>query len=365
MNLKRSILTCAAVLSLLFAVSLFAEAESFPRLIPDPEIALVGVMVEPLPVETIILAALRVSGVSAAEFDSVFADIKQLLADAEGEIDRDEEPALLAERILQFLHNTTFDVYDEFQTRIDIAVKSGRFNCVSSAVMYMILARYFDIPVIGIGTADHAFCAVVLPGRVVDVETTTVYGFDPGRKKEFQDAFGNVTGYSYVPPSNYSGRNELGERELLGLILQNRISFLEARKEYGAAVALAVDRYALAPLGRSRTHLFKEIANFAALLNERREYSPAIDFLTKAVDEYGRDESFGNIFEILHYNRAVTLIQAEKPREAIAAVDLAHAEVVRVTTRPGIGIAPLESDVVAKLVWKTTQADRVPIAPHR
>ena len=323
MNLERSILTRTAVFCLLATVSTTTEADDFPRLIPSPEIAAVGRMTEPLPVDVIIRTALLVSGASMGEVDSASATLRQLLADAESAVDDAVDSAARAEGLLQFLHENTFALYDEFQTRIDVVLTSGSFNCVSSAVLYMIFARHFEIPVIGIGTADHALCSVSLPGRWVDVETTTIHGFDPGSKKEFQDAFGNVTGYSYVPPSSYARRDKLGERELLALVLQNRVSYLEGQTDYGTAVALAVDRYALAPSELTHHQLAREMVNYAALLNERKQYSLAIDFLAKGNEMYGWDESFRGIFEILHFNDAIALIQADRPREAIAAIDRA------------------------------------------
>jgi tetratricopeptide (TPR) repeat protein len=325
MNLERSILTWRAILCLLATATASVGADAFPRLIADPEIAAVGQMAEPLPVDTFIRIALRVSGVPVGELKSLSAVVWQLVADAESRMSEDMGSAALAEWLLQYLHENTFTLYDEFQTRIDVAATSGRFNCVSSAILYMILAKHFGIPVIGVGTADHAFCSVSLQDRSVDVETTTIYGFDPGSKKEFQDAFGNVTGYSYVPPSSYARRDKLGERELLALVLQNRISYLEGRTEYGAAVALAVDRYALAPNDLTRSQLAREMVNFAALLNERKQYAVAIEFLSKGAETYGWDESYRAIFEILHFNDAVALIQANRPREAIDAVERASA----------------------------------------
>jgi tetratricopeptide (TPR) repeat protein len=196
-------------------------------------------------------------------------------------------------------------------------MEDGSFNCVSSAVLYMIFSRSIGIPVVGIGTEDHAFCAAVLPGGNVDVETTSIYGFDPGKKKEFHDAFGNVTGYSYVPPSNYAARSELSQRQLIALILQNRISLLESQNRYEEALELAADRYAMAPGSTTKSHLYRGAVNYAALLNERREYSGAIDFLAQFVDTYGWSDSVRDIYRVLHYNRVVLFIQSGDFEEAI------------------------------------------------
>ena len=66
--------------------------------------------------------------------------------------------------------------------------------------------------------------SVLVNGQQIDVETTNPFGFNPGARKDFTDSFGKVTGFAYVPPGNYSDRRSIGEKELLSLILYNRVS---------------------------------------------------------------------------------------------------------------------------------------------
>ena len=122
------------------------------------------------------------------------------------------DQAVLAERALTFLHKNLFTSYSVLQTRVDTALETGVFNCVSSAVLYMILARSVGLSVGGVRTTDHAFCSVLVNGQQLDVETTNPYGFNPGAKKEFTDSFGKLTGYTYVPPGNYRTGARSGKR---------------------------------------------------------------------------------------------------------------------------------------------------------
>ena len=313
----------AVLLAILICLPGFGD--NAPRLNPDPFLSSVGSQTEPLPVQTLIEAALRVSGATAIETESAAARIGILIDEMKAKIDPRWDRRQTAEIVLSYLHEHLFTLYDEYQTRVDRVLADGSFNCVSSAVLYMIFARSIDIPVAGISAADHAFCAVLLPEERIDVETTNIYGFDPGQKREFHDAFGNITGYSYVPSSQHNGRVELSERELLALILQNRISILESKKRYAEAVGLAVDRYALAPGEVTREHLTLEAINYAAGLNERKEYKSAIDFLTLFVESYGWDEALRSIYGILHYNQIVVLIQEEAFSEAIDVMDRVEA----------------------------------------
>jgi hypothetical protein len=77
------------------------------------------------------------------------------------------------------------------------------------------------------------------------VETTNRYGFDPGNRKEFHNAFGEVTGFAYVSPTNYRNRAAINTLELVSLILSNRVTELERTLRFGDAVPLAIDRAAL------------------------------------------------------------------------------------------------------------------------
>ena len=317
MNETRSM---AAVLLLLLLLQT-GYVYSSPRMTADPFFAAVGEFAEPLALETLIHASLRASGVAESDTPAPAAAINDYILKMKAEIPPDWNDREKAEYVLTFLHENIFQRYDEFQTRIDQVLSRGSFNCVSSAVLYMIFSRSVGIPVVGIGTADHAFCAVVLADGRVDVEATSVYGFDPGKKREFHDAFGNVTGYSYVPPSQYGGRADLSEKQLIALILQNRISLLESGKKYAQAVELAVDRFAIAPGESTHSHLVRGVLNYAAGLNERREHKEAIDFLDRFVDAYGWSVSLKDIYAILHYNRVVVLIQGGAFSQALEAME--------------------------------------------
>ena len=138
-----------------------------------------------------------------------------------------------AEYVLTFMYERFLRNYSALQTRLDEVFVSGRYNCVSSAVFYTILASSIGLEVQGVMTRDHAFVTVNTGGELIDVETTNPYGFNPGSRREFQDAFGAVTGFAYVPARNYRDRVNISPLELVSLILSNRITELETRGRYG------------------------------------------------------------------------------------------------------------------------------------
>jgi hypothetical protein len=156
-----------------------------------------------------------------------------------------ELPQGLRERgeyILGWMHRKFLKTYSLQQTRLDALLTGGRYNCVSSAVLYLVLGTASGLEIRGVMTKDHAFAAVRAGDEWIDVETTNPYGFDPGNRKEFQDQFGRVTGFAYVPSGNYRDRAVIGAVELISLIFSNRIAELERRGRFAEAVPLAISR---------------------------------------------------------------------------------------------------------------------------
>ena len=279
---------------LILATSLqFVHAQGQPAILPFPELTplplseQLSAMREPLPLETLIDASLQFSGASDAaatshkeKLGSLMRKFREQVADVTGQ-------AELAEKTLTFLHRNLLVSYSERQTRIDTALETGVFNCVSSAVLYLVLARSVGLSVAGVRTADHAFCSVLVDGAPVDVETTNPYGYNPGARKEFSDSFGKLTGYSYVPPSNYRDRRTIGEKELLGLILYNRVSEYTDGRYFRDAVTPAVSVYALMANDEFHGIATLALSNYVSWLGARGDFNQAVEFLDAVRASFG------------------------------------------------------------------------------
>jgi len=69
--------------------------------------------------------------------------------------------------------------YDAEQSQLSRLFDSGIFNCISSALLYAVAAREFDLQVDGVLLPSHALIQLTLPdGEVVNIETTASDGFD-------------------------------------------------------------------------------------------------------------------------------------------------------------------------------------------
>ena len=320
-------LTGARIAALLFTLLIFIQPivaqvrpalQSFPELTPLPLSEQLSTTREPLSVETLIDAALQFSGasddVSSADKEKLGALMKRFRDEVNDVAGQDQ----LAERTLTFLHRNLLTTYSARQTRVDTALETGVFNCVSSAILYMIFARSVGLSVDGVRTADHAFASVMVNGDPIDVETTNPFGYNPGSRKEFTDSFGKVTGFSYVPPSNYGDRRDIGEKELLALILYNRVSEYSDGRYFRDAVGPAVSAYALMGNDEFRTVMTTALSNYISWMASRRDFSRAIRFIDAVKASFGGTVDLEARVREVYHNWVVSLIDGDSLADADA-----------------------------------------------
>jgi hypothetical protein len=230
------------------------------------------------------------------------------------------------DHILGYMHRKFLRSYSALQTRVDTIFVNGRYNCVSSAALYMILAEAAGLETRGVITRDHAFVSVNTGAEIIDVETTNPYGFDPGSRKEFLDGFGAVTGFAYVPARNYRDRANISRIELISLIFSNRINELETRRNYRDAVTLALDREALlagrgdpsdSPLfPEPRSQLMDRLINFGASLVQGGRDAEALQWAALAEPRFPGDPRWQEFAYSALNNLMVKQVRAGRIPEA-------------------------------------------------
>lgn len=96
------------------------------------------------------------------------------------------QPASRGKRLLFLLHRDVFATveggqlgrYSAQQSQLSVVLQDGTYNCISSALLYLVLARALGLDARGVKMPHHAFVEVRLAdGRRIDVETTTQHGF--------------------------------------------------------------------------------------------------------------------------------------------------------------------------------------------
>jgi tetratricopeptide (TPR) repeat protein len=291
--------------------AVFAQnRQAFPRLTPDPkalEYFNLGQRPGGYSWQNLAEISLWASGDTAAfHLDKITSAANAINASAElPAADREK-----AEFILLYMHKNILKSYSLYQTRVDTLFTGGRYNCVSSAVLYMILCKAAGLDASGVMTKDHALVTVHIGSENIDVETTNAYGFDPGNRKEFHDDFGRLTGFSYVPAQNYRDRQTISQIELVSLILNNRIADYERQNNFTDSVPVAIDRAALisgyslsVDAAAQQDHLFKDprkdlmdrLFNFGAMLLRAGREEDAVRWAAAASANYpdeGRWQEF-------------------------------------------------------------------------
>ncbi|MDR2049049.1 MAG: hypothetical protein LBP69_06305 [Treponema sp.] len=241
------------------------------------------------------------------------------------------DPKARGEYLLVYMHKNFLKSYSERQTRLDELLRSGRYNCVSSAVFYMILSLSSGLDVGGVMTKDHAFATINTGRELIDVETTNMYGFDPGNRKEFQNSFGKTTGFAYVPVKNYRDRTAINPAELVSLILSNRIAELELRNDFSGAVPLSINREALLSKNTRTDHnsffedphkdMMTRLFNYGAWFIKAGKDDEALAWAEYAGKVFPDEKAWQDFIHAAANNKAVRLIRVRKTAEARAALE--------------------------------------------
>jgi hypothetical protein len=295
----------------MFFVS-FLTAEEI-RIEPDSYWLKMNTWEKTLTSSLFIESSLAASGLDGEALNFYIEKYNQLVLD----FNKDREDTFITlsiyekgEFILNWAHENILKNYIEEQTLMNVLIDTGNYNCVSSAVFYLILSRAAGINVEAVETSDHAFCTIKTEDKWIDVETTTSYGFNPGIKKEFQQSF-NQTGYTYVPPGNYRTRQRISDREMVALILQNRMSVLQKYNLHDQAVGLAVDRWTLAVTDNNYKDMNDAFRNWSAVLNNKSNYTEAYYFLSNVSFKYNLININNDLLYDLTYNHIISLTNNE------------------------------------------------------
>jgi tetratricopeptide (TPR) repeat protein len=274
---------------MLLAFLAFSSFSAFaaPRLSPDPRIPDSAAQAAVMGREVFGETALVASGADEAEAQALSLRMSGLSKDLLAEIRPEAGGAEKAEAVLGFLYGKLLSRYSEYQTRVDVALDTGEYNCVSSAILFAYFAKAAGLAVEGVETPEHAFCTVAVDGKKIDVETTNPYGFDPGSRKALPDAASGQRQYAVIPQTMYYGRKAIDDRRFVSLVYLNRIAALERRGAYEEAVGLAVDAWRLQGGAMPTRDLAGVFLNYAVSLSRAGRETEALDFIRGAASAYG------------------------------------------------------------------------------
>ena len=209
----------------------------------------------------------------------------------------------IAEKLLMLMHELVTKTYSNNATTIS-ELSKGYYNCVTSAIFYGILLKRYGFDFYGVYTTDHTFTVVKIDGKNIDVETTNMYGFDPGTKKALLNELGNITKYSYIPAKNYMRKN-ISYKDQFFLITNNLLPILFEKKEFLKAINLS---YILMKNGSKviyTNELILSLNNYATDLTEKKKYEEVIRMFNWYLSNIGIDKDILNMKAVAIRNYTV------------------------------------------------------------
>ena len=226
--------------------------------------------------------------------------------------------------VLKLLYQDYLAAYDFNQTRTDVALQTGVYNCVSSALLYMAVAKAAGLEVRGQKTSEHAFCTVYIPSgagsktnqyKKIDVETTNPYGFNPGSKETIENE-DKIQGYYVVPKKYYSNRQEVSDSLFAGLIAGNICAACIEQDDYERAIPLGAARYEF--VKSEKTKSASQVRNdFDVLasnyvntdIQDAKLFSGYVEWFTGFIDRWGMTDYLQKNMDTALYNLLVLCLQ--------------------------------------------------------
>lgn len=252
--------------------------------------------------------------------------------------------------VLKLLYRDYLKAYSLNQTKVDVALENGFYNCVSSAVLYMAVAKAAGLDVRGQRTSQHAFCSIYIPvaggkaGQLkkIDVETTNPYGFNPGTKEEIEHE-SQIKKYYVVPKKYYSNRSEVSDGVFTGLIAGNLTSDYIKTGDYHSALPLGAARWEAVKnepaksVATVRNEFDILAANYVNLLPESAAaYSSTLNWFSSFIDRWGNtaflqknlDTSFINLLVLCNQEKDFELARNgyEKYKNKVSASQITKAD---------------------------------------
>lgn len=226
--------------------------------------------------------------------------------------------SIVSPRVGRWLHRTAMKKgYRASQTDLSVLLDEQTFNCVSSAVLYNIIAKRLGIDARAIEVPDHAFSIVYLGTSHIDVETTSALGFNPDRDQI--KAFERTTGFRYVPRTLRHERREVTEAGLAALIYLNRgVDLSRAKLDRDALQAYFSAMSLDSELVSAAKAALATLADWGRELVRQRQWQQAIDVVSIGVELAPNDAVLTSSQHAIWTRWALSLIDAGQQDEAIA-----------------------------------------------
>ncbi|HDZ09793.1 transglutaminase family protein [Pseudohongiella sp.] len=232
--------------------------------------------------------------------------------------------------------------YDAAQSRLTRVLSHGVYNCISSSLLYIVLAEHFGLQASGVLLPSHAFVQLHLPdGDLVEVETTAINGYGLIHDAEFYNNDDNdwfVARDLEVPTyEDYLARQIVTARELG---LENMW-----HQHTGAERMSYRDRMRLAEI-----HSYLRPDNHAAQKNRLIYYTRELQYLSAQNEMHTLTRMFQHLAPYLQAMEALATGTAEADaefRSLLAWLQAGHANTAVLGNNPAAGMTLARSNLEA------------------
>lgn len=206
--------------------------------------------------------------------------------------------------LFEFMHRRILTGgYDPLCSDVALVGREGRYNCISSTILFHSLAERAGLQTAGAEAPGHAFCWLWLDNRRIAVETTNPNWF--ANFKRLSKSI-EVSGFTDISAESSSVSRELSAAQLTAMLYYNRGYLLLRNKQFAASISANAKALRLDPASDvSRDNLLVAVNNWALDLSDRREFELALHLLEHGLNVAPNHRPFQVNLEVVRQRAAV------------------------------------------------------------
>ena len=259
--------------------------------------------------------------------DQFVAELKGPMAAATDDWHRGYELNRAMHRVFFGGERAELGSYELDQRRITSIFTRGRYNCISSAMLFIVLARGFGLPVRASRVPSHVFVEMgTRGGKIIEIETTSSTGFDWVHDEQF---YGEAAtkwalsrGLQPVTSEQYKQREILEPYQLMAAAMRNSLPGETAQDRFRLnELAALVDANGENEEARIQTYISESFKLYQAKdWATMRKFLDVVEPAVSAIGARSRNTNTLELVSWLHWYQASALIEVGPADRATAIV---------------------------------------------
>lgn len=255
------------------------------------------------------------------QLDALRKQVEARVADA-------RTPPEKAKLLLDHLHSKAGPLksYERNQASLSVILDTGKFNCVSSAVIYNIIGRRLGLDLRAVLIPDHVYTILYHDNKTYPIETTSRYGFNPDRKNRIRELEDDADEAAAVRQENDPAPREpreINEQGLVAVLYYTRGYFHGKAKRHHEALLAYFNALSLdTNLPSANRNALSELINWSVDLGKMNQYTAARDEATLAFQLAPRDKIVHQNMMYAVHQGMKHLLDAGQLAEAVAWIDV-------------------------------------------